>query len=68
MVSDKSIREYYKEVHGIDLPENKKYGIDLSGVGITDEEIDFLLEHSHLDEDEFWSLFEHTFGHNPYKN
>jgi len=71
MISDQSIREYYKDVQGIDLPENKNYGIDLSGtafIGITDEEIDFILEHSHLDEEEFWSLFEHTFGHNPFKN
>ena len=68
MISDRSIREYYKREHGIDLPENKNYGIDLSGsafIGITDEDIDFVLENSHLDEEKFCSIFENRFGHIP---
>jgi len=41
MISDRSVREYYKREHGIDLPENKNCGIDLSGsafICITNEE------------------------------
>jgi len=75
MISDRSVREYYKREHGIDLPENKNYGIDLSGTcrfdEIPDEEVDFILDDTNkrgLSEEEFWSRFEEKFGHNPFNS
>ena len=43
-------------------------GIDLSVsaiLGVTEEELEFILEHRHLDDEEFESLFEEKFGYNP---
>ena len=60
MISDRSIREYFKHERGIDLPKTKNPGSIF--YDMTDEKLDFLLEHDHLNKEEFISLYKQTFG------